>query len=752
MIKLLENEQIREKFIFTLEDHSHDWKWLIDYIEKEYRFENCNDWFEFNKRIPEPIVLFDKIVKLDRNAFVQFHSDLIKQMYYISLVKNKVVSFTDVKDKINEDILKLILLNLYVTQMLNKDNNTKFDYFWEIFTDRNLFQIYNLASVIDRQEEILTFLKTINLNNIENIKNVLLANINKKKVNYHNSLIDDATFQIKNMPPFYDLPWQEHVIINSLCINSYDKKDILPFIWVPTSYDYPKIKNWNIELINKLKTYFGENNKFTNFIIETIYYLKERKQGNTQNNKKLIPSSTTLHLHLKLLNDAIKAKTSARKIIRSTSMRLISYLFKDRIIKTIKSDDYFENFLRWINIQTDISIEQAIASMQLPISADNQLWIFKSEKRRLTNLNTVNNIREFCMYLNQKELVKVVTQDHLQNIKNRFWYFVSNSSVSSLFATLFIDYAVFLNNCFNNKKLNREFLILEIIQVQHIWETKIYKSVINTMSEKEIEVNFSEKETKAFRELYKSDPIAFSHQIIPLDEKNIIKCMEKFDKAPLLSEFSHIEVDPLFPRIKNAVNINHHKVEKIALDYLDKLNEKYNGLFINNLTSSKILIRLLNFYLQNMPYIYFLDEQDMYKTVCKNQNYTLSTYPSNINVGLVSQLFPVLEGKIRLLASKLGISPFKNNSFGDADIKYNDPSTLLIKVITIIYEDKKDLLSAQGFIFVYLVMYDSNFTNIRNDFIHGRKYINKNDLDFAFRSTLLSISIIDEYFHRINNA
>ena len=153
-----------------------------------------------------------------------------------------------------------------------------------------------------------------------------------------------------------------------------------------------------------------------------------------------------------------------------------------------------------------------------------------------------------------------------------------------------------------------------------------------------------------------------------------------------------------------------------------------------------------------MPYIYFLDEQDMYKTVCKNQNYTLSTYPSNINVGLVSQLFPVLEGKIRLLASKLGISPFKNNSFGDADIKYNDPSTLLIKIITIIYEDKKDLLSAQGFIFVYLVMYDSNFTNIRNDFIHGRKYINKNDLDFAFRSTLISISIIDEYFHRINNA
>ena len=39
-------------------------------------------------------------------------------------------------------------------------------------------------------------------------------------------------------------------------------------------------------------------------------------------------------------------------------------------------------------------------------------------------------------------------------------------------------------------------------------------------------------------------------------------------------------------------------------------------------------------------------------------------------------------------------------------------------------------------------MYNSNSLNIRNECIHGRKYISDNSMQFAFKVTLLAISII----------
>ena len=39
-------------------------------------------------------------------------------------------------------------------------------------------------------------------------------------------------------------------------------------------------------------------------------------------------------------------------------------------------------------------------------------------------------------------------------------------------------------------------------------------------------------------------------------------------------------------------------------------------------------------------------------------------------------------------------------------------------------------------------MYNSNSLNIRNECVHGRRYIAKNELRFAFKLTLFSLAII----------
>ena len=162
------------------------------------------------------------------------------------------------------------------------------------------------------------------------------------------------------------------------------------------------------------------------------------------------------------------------------------------------------------------------------------------------------------------------------------------------------------------------------------------------------------------------------------------------------------------------------------------------------------LLNLFYYYGISLSNIAFLDKKQMYNKVSSSCKYSLDSYNEKTTLGLVTQFFPILEMKIRQVASYCGISPFKNNSFDDVGVKYNDPSTLLTKIISIIYSENKDLISSQGFLFVYLTMYDSNFKNIRNSLIHARNFLKGEDLELALRCTLLSISIMDNYLNKID--
>ncbi len=56
MYKLLQNQNIREKFIFGIVNKLTDWQWLVDYINENYEFLKISDWEKYtNYQIPEPI-------------------------------------------------------------------------------------------------------------------------------------------------------------------------------------------------------------------------------------------------------------------------------------------------------------------------------------------------------------------------------------------------------------------------------------------------------------------------------------------------------------------------------------------------------------------------------------------------------------------------------------------------------------------------------------------------------------------------
>lgn len=75
-------------------------------------------------------------------------------------------------------------------------------------------------------------------------------------------------------------------------------------------------------------------------------------------------------------------------------------------------------------------------------------------------------------------------------------------------------------------------------------------------------------------------------------------------------------------------------------------------------------------------------------------------FQTQIDVGHVSQLFPLLEMKIRELAYLLGIVPFKEdvNEF----MKYKDPSTLLRIMLKDAYGITNSFERVSDLLFVYI--------------------------------------------------
>ena len=70
----------------------------------------------------------------------------------------------------------------------------------------------------------------------------------------------------------------------------------------------------------------------------------------------------------------------------------------------------------------------------------------------------------------------------------------------------------------------------------------------------------------------------------------------------------------------------------------------------------------------------------------------------------MTQLFPVLEIKIRELVTLFGIFPFKKNI--DEFMQYNDPSSLLRELLIMVFDEQHSFENVPDLMFVYNIMYN----------------------------------------------
>ena len=251
-------------------------------------------------------------------------------------------------------------------------------------------------------------------------------------------------------------------------------------------------------------------------------------------------------------------------------------------------------------------------------------------------------------------------------------------------------------------------------------------------------------EIKKYNKSVLENPFVMSYGCMLTKESQMCEVMKLTSETPIVHMVSRIHLDKVFPiKEGGSINYSRHEIDELISEIVKRILKKYGYRMLNILEVDTYVKAIHERYRQNaMTYVaMFHSEKELYKLICAKAQYRMLPFPTKIGVGDVSQLFPMLEMKIRELAYLFGIVPFKEDV--KEFMKYKDPSTLLRIMLKDAYEITDSFERVSDLLFVYNFMYNGTSFNIRNELVHGREYIEEGGLKFAFKTTLLSIYMID---------
>lgn len=307
----------------------------------------------------------------------------------------------------------------------------------------------------------------------------------------------------------------------------------------------------------------------------------------------------------------------------------------------------------------------------------------------------------------------------------------------------FYRYMLFLINVHNgSKNVDNRTLNAEMIRIQKLWHETYFKKQFNVLHEMSHEIEIPTEEINRFNDLCLLNPIIFAQHCIPCTERDVLEIMKLASENVLIFFADHIIAAPIFPFENNSINYHKHNIDNCLLDYVNKIKKNKWYKLSNILDSDKYMLSIhKRFKINTQLMMYLFDkERELYELITAETDIDLLPYSQEISLGMVTQLFPILEIKIRELVTLLGRFPYKMNK--DEFMQNNDPSSLLREIIEDIYNEQGSFENIADFMYIYNIMYNSNSFNIRNECIHGRDYMHSDNLKFAFKATLFAIYMV----------
>lgn len=728
--------EVKVKLMDSILNNDRDYQWFLDYLENNFDNDDIDSWEDFENRYVSFSRIFDYFSKIQKieNGELKTNIVLLNDIILISRFNLDLITWSQLSNKVQSNFGKILAVALYITKLMSLKNQLKDEINFGIFSIKNFWQAYNLDEVIERKELIYDYLESISIKNFDREKEIISSNLNHEETTFSMQFLavlkslafNTTTFSYKYKKYEYNvITWQERVVLG--------------FVTRPLDVllkDEDFNLHFSVEQLQKLIDYF-HGNGVVRFIIETIIYEKFN----------LLPSSMVVENHIQLLLFNVSVKSDF-ELFNSSSVLFLSKLFKEKDFKKISISNYLRyKFMQAIqNVEEPKQIEK-LKALGFPTSKQQNERLKSYSCDLYKSISNVQNIADLIRYFDSVSLVVYLDNEYFFQICQKFREVVieKEETQSLETANMFLMYMKFLYFLSDNRseQLNKILLINEIISIQNLWENKYYEQELNNMQEFSYQQHIPDTEIKKVNDLIKNYPLGFAKQCVLVTEEKTIQIMELASENALIYFVNRITIDPIFPKDSPDIVLDRHDVDQLLEKHVRSIIDNKSYKFRNILKPNKYMLALHENYIRNVTFLTTIfnrtEELYLYLNSCSRFNFI--EFDKEIKIAHITQLFPLLEEKIRELARLSGYNPFKMQK--KEFMNYRDPSSILREIITEVFNLTDSFENIPDLLFVYHFMYNSNSLNIRNECIHGRDFLSGERLILAFKVTMFSIQMIE---------
>ena len=719
--------------------HSQDWQWMINELEENFELIEINSWEQYLQECGVIQTLFGYFVKIlgvcDKKWI--YSKKGFEEIWEIAKFYHGSISVGECIDKLSFNQCKLFFLCVWITKLENSDNEFEYLYDVRLLTQKNYFELIKCDSLLEYEKEIENYINTISVSGLENPLKNLSDNLNQVEYPcnpeflqcHAKEILNYNSFSFQSIHVVEGQTWQEIYLLDMLKV-SFRNREIHPMA-AGNNVMIPDISKWDINILNRLQKYFCH--VIADFIIESIAYVRFHVE----------PSHKIKIMHCKLLLDAIDLDEKNYEIFSSSSYCILSYLYQDKCMKECNKDEMYINLIKKIQKWNDPILLNRIKNDGFPISKEQRKCLTEYLTNKFKQIENVNMLSELIGYLKSHDITKKITTEYLQKVSDKFKiYTEKNSDVVT--ASAYYEYLVFLIKVNQtNPDIDKRLLQKEMLYIQKIWQENAFERQCESLHRFSHEQKIKRKDLERFCDLAILNPIVFAKSCTPSSEKEILKIMSSISENVFSHLCNRIALTPIFPKKADKIIYERHDIDIILLQYVKKLINEKGYKLLNVFKAEEFVSGIHEQYkMQTRNALgLFIKEEELYNVVKNETNIELLPYTNSTSLALVTQLFPVLEMKIRDLVTLFGIFPFKMNL--DEFMQYNDPSSLLRELLMMIFKEQQSFENVPDLIYVYNIMYNGNSCNVRNECIHGRDYLSGGSFKFAFKATLFAIHMIE---------
>lgn len=748
MAKNYFEHEINVKYFDGILCKSTDWSWYIKYIqdnfELDFSVQTNSDFinkFSGAKRILEH---FNKIHETVDS--LEIEAEWLKDIDMISLFYVGKIDFESLI--LNNDYIRLLALYVLCAKIINETADVQYLLYMEIFRTYNIFEIIETELFEEEQEKIDYIIQQLQLDfSVE--KNIYLDNI-KHIFHYCDKPSDQLLLLCNNADSFsfnnsFDTKnvnvWEERYLLDILSLN-YKNGQITPKITYRDGSTYPDFNLYTQEIFEKIRNYY--KNTEIIFLVESIEYALFKK----------LPSQNTINKHFALWKEHIEGyddKKGFLYLMCSSSEFLVSF-FLD---KSINMKDKLFEFHKALSKLNNVQYLSHLNKNKVPLPKSIKDFLKDYKIKKATEVDKITDAHSLNSYITDEEIVSIIDKEIFYKISDKFDEIIlAETAEKPIFlASIFLDYLLFLIKIKNNRNIVSHEVSTEIIYIRGLWQDIYFEKCAKSMDFYENSINIPSEDVANLNLEMIEKPLAYACSCLTIHEKSLIETMISLSENPISSLFKNITISKDFPFERKILLDEKHPVDMIVKDAVEKLCNKNQHRFLNILSVEeyvsgiyKQITDMFNFY-----FYLFINTEKLYHSICDNNpRYTFIEFSDKPTLAHLTQLFPVLENKIREIGEVFGISPICEKK--DKYSKLKEPSPILSKIIKLCYDETGKLSYAGDFLFIHFSMFAENGLNIRNECVHGNNYSTKDsNINFAFKITLFCLHLLDYRLELIRN-